>query len=56
MPWGALPGFPNGAAYCVQPQNRFQKWVRRDMEDEDGEEAEVSGQYTTRFNGRVVEA
>ncbi|KAF8201752.1 C5-DNA-methyltransferase [Pholiota molesta] len=54
--WDALPGFPNGAAYFVQAQNRFQKWVRRDMRDENGEEAEVSGQYTTKFNGRVIEA
>jgi hypothetical protein len=54
--WDALPGFPNGAAYFVQAQNRFQKRVRRDMRDEDGEEAEVSGQYTTKFNGRVIEA
>ncbi len=50
--WGLLPGFPNGGAYCMPPQNRFQRWMRRNMEEGQA----VEGQYTTRFSARVVEA
>ncbi|KJA27122.1 hypothetical protein HYPSUDRAFT_212781 [Hypholoma sublateritium FD-334 SS-4] len=50
--WGSLPGFPNGGAYCLTPQNRFQRWMRRDMEEGQA----VEGQYTTKFSKRVIEA
>lgn len=50
--WGSLPGFPDGGAYSMTPQNRFQRWMRRDME----EGKAVAGQYTTKFSMRVVEA
>lgn len=35
-------GFPNGAAYATQPQNRYQQWLRRNMKVTDSEE-EVRG-------------
>ncbi|KAF9473771.1 S-adenosyl-L-methionine-dependent methyltransferase [Pholiota conissans] len=53
--WNSLPGFPKGAMYNSMPQNLFQKWLRQDMEDGNGE-VEVLGQYTMQFNSRVVEA
>ncbi|KAG6862076.1 hypothetical protein C0995_007206 [Termitomyces sp. Mi166 len=47
-----LPGFPDGTEYLTAPQNRYQKWLRRGMED--GEE--VQGHYTRFFTVQVVEA
>ncbi|KAF4614568.1 hypothetical protein D9613_003147 [Agrocybe pediades] len=47
-----LPGFPEGAPYPMQPQNRYQKWLRRNMDEDDL----VSGQYTTVMGSKVVEA
>ncbi|KAF8965236.1 S-adenosyl-L-methionine-dependent methyltransferase [Flammula alnicola] len=50
--FSSLPGFPEGASYMMEPQNRFQKWVRQEMEDDE----EITGQYTTRFSSRIIEA
>ncbi|KAF8163400.1 S-adenosyl-L-methionine-dependent methyltransferase [Crassisporium funariophilum] len=46
------PGFVHGAPYPLPPQNRYQKWLRRGMDDDE----EVTGQYTTRFASRTIEA
>ncbi|KAF8077759.1 C5-DNA-methyltransferase [Lyophyllum atratum] len=46
-----LPGFSDGVEYATQPMNRYQKWLRQDMED-----MEVEGHYTKAFTSKVVEA
>ncbi|KAH9483930.1 DNA (cytosine-5)-methyltransferase 4 [Psilocybe cubensis] len=48
----ALPGFPGGAKYPMPPKNRYQEWLRQGMEEDEL----VTGQYTTRFAPRIVEA
>ncbi|KAF9535246.1 S-adenosyl-L-methionine-dependent methyltransferase [Crepidotus variabilis] len=47
-----LPGFPRGSAYASEPQNRFQRWLRRGLT----EDAEVSVHYTARWKAAIVEA
>lgn len=47
----ALPGFPKGSDYALEPQNSFQKWMRLAMEKED----KVTAHYTSRFSGQIVE-
>ncbi|KAG5354089.1 hypothetical protein C0989_009787 [Termitomyces sp. Mn162] len=47
-----LPGFPEGTEYLTEPQNRYQKWLRRGM----GEDEVVEGHYTKFFTPSVVEA
>lgn len=47
-----LPGYPGGSPYPMPPQNRYQKWLREGMDEDDF----VLGQYTTRFRPRIVEA
>jgi hypothetical protein len=47
----ALPGFPEGTDYGLEPQNSFQKWTRHAM----GKEDKVTGHYTTRFSSQIVE-
>lgn len=58
-----LPGFPLGVGYFKEPQNRYQKWLRRGMtrDDEDDEERTVNkklitGHYTRRWGSKVIEA
>lgn len=46
-----LPGFPNGTDYAQEPQNSFQHWMRVAM----GKEDKVTGHYTSRFSGQIVE-
>lgn len=47
----ALPGFPEGTDYSLDPQNSFQQWIRLAM----GQEDQVTGHYTPRFSGQIVE-
>ncbi|RDB21087.1 DNA (cytosine-5)-methyltransferase 1A [Hypsizygus marmoreus] len=47
-----LPGFPDGAAYAKEPRNRYQRWLRSQMD----EDMEVEGHYTRRFGSKLVEA
>ncbi|KAF9454585.1 S-adenosyl-L-methionine-dependent methyltransferase [Macrolepiota fuliginosa MF-IS2] len=46
------PGYPDGVEYATKPQNRYQKWLRKEM----GEGEKVQGHYTKRFSEPVVEA
>jgi DNA (cytosine-5)-methyltransferase 1 len=50
--FSSLPGYPDGAPYPMEPQNRFQSWLRRGLEEDD----EVTGHYTRRMGARPVEA
>ena len=52
LDFDALPGFPTGIDYALEPQNSFQKWMRLAM----GKDDKVSGHYTTRFSSQIVEA
>lgn len=45
------PGYSHGAPYATPPQNRYQKWLRQGM----GEDELVTGHYTRRFSARVIE-
>ena len=47
-----LPGFPEGAEYGIVPQNRYQRWLRQGMEEDDL----VTAHYTDRFPSKSVEA
>ncbi|KAF5357987.1 hypothetical protein D9756_001474 [Leucocoprinus leucothites] len=47
-----FPGYPKGAVYGTKPQNRYQVWLRREMEE--GEK--VEGHYTRRFSEKIIEA
>jgi len=46
------PGYPHGVQYGMEPQNRFQMWLRKEM----GENGELEGHYTKRFSYKLVEA
>lgn len=50
--FSSLPGYPDGAPYPMEPQNRFQSWLRRGLEEDE----EVIGHYTRRMSARPVEA
>ncbi|KIM49346.1 hypothetical protein M413DRAFT_15448 [Hebeloma cylindrosporum] len=50
--FSSLPGYPDGAPYHLEPQNRFQIWLRRGLEKDD----EVTGHYTRRMGSRTIEA
>ena len=45
------PGYPQGAPYATPPQNRYLKWVRQGM----NEDELVTGHYTRRFAANVIE-
>lgn len=46
-----LPGFPSGIPYRSEPTNRYQRWIRQGMDDND-----LQGHYTKRFGPKLVEA
>jgi DNA (cytosine-5)-methyltransferase 1 len=46
-----LPGFPDGITYESEPANRYQRWIRQGMGDND-----LHGHYTKRFGPKLVEA
>ncbi|KDR81704.1 hypothetical protein GALMADRAFT_239835 [Galerina marginata CBS 339.88] len=48
----SLPGYPEGVLYPVAPHNQYQRWLRQGMD----EDSKVTGQYTTRFSSKIVEA
>jgi DNA (cytosine-5)-methyltransferase 1 len=48
-----LPGFPGGVIYAKKPQNRYQKWLRRGLEENAGD---LTGHYTTRWKLHIIEA
>jgi DNA (cytosine-5)-methyltransferase 1 len=50
--FSSLPGYPDGAPYLLEPQNRFQSWLRRGLEKDE----EVTGHYTRRMKARPIEA
>jgi hypothetical protein len=51
------PGFPEGIPYMSGPQNRYQKWLRQGMVDEETDtERDVQDHFTGRFGAFVVEA
>ena len=51
------PGFPEGVPYMSGPQNRYQKWLRQGMVDEETDtESEVQDHFTGRFSAFLVEA
>ena len=45
------PGYPQGTPYATLPQNRYQKWLRQGM----SEDELVTGHYTRRFAANVIE-
>jgi DNA (cytosine-5)-methyltransferase 1 len=45
------PGFPHGAPYATPPQNRYQKWLRQELDEDEL----VTGHYTRRYAAHVVE-
>ena len=45
------PGYPQGAPYATPPQNRYQKWLRQGM----SEDELVTGHYTRRFAANIIE-
>ncbi|TFK42486.1 S-adenosyl-L-methionine-dependent methyltransferase [Crucibulum laeve] len=49
-------GFTRGEPYAMPPQNRYQRWLRQGMIDDDGEEGKVRGHYTKKFVSHIVEA
>ena len=51
-----LPGFPQGVVYAKQPQNRYQKWLRRGMENTSGCSMKVTAHYTSRWKPKIIEA
>jgi hypothetical protein len=53
-----LPGFPLGVEYLKEPQNRYQKWLRRGMTQDDKDENKklITGHYTRRWSNKVIEA
>jgi len=51
------PGFPEGIPYMSGPQNRYQKWLRQGMVDEETDtDCEVQDHFTGRFSAFLVEA
>ena len=48
-----LPGFPQGVVYAKEPQNRYQKWLRRGMS---GSSTKVTAHYTTHWKPKIIEA
>lgn len=51
------PGFPEGVPYMSGPQNRYQKWLRQGMVDEESDtESEVQDHFTSRFSAFLIEA
>jgi len=50
-----LPGFPLGVVYARQAQNRYQGWLRHEIE-ENGSSKKVTAHYTTRWKSKIVEA
>ena len=50
--FSSLPGYPDGAPYLLEPQNRFQSWLRQELEKDE----EVTGHYTRRMRARPIEA
>lgn len=48
-----LPGFPLGVVYAKEPQNRYQKWLRRGM---GGLSTKVTAHYTTHWKPKIIEA
>jgi DNA (cytosine-5)-methyltransferase 1 len=52
-----LPGFPKGVVYAKEPQNRYQKWLRRAMVENGGDSStKVTAHYTTRWKPKIIEA
>ncbi|KAL0581108.1 hypothetical protein V5O48_000897 [Marasmius crinis-equi] len=51
IPWGDLPGFPNGAKYSSPPNNMYQRWMREQVRDDDL----VQGHTTNAFSSTIVE-
>lgn len=45
------PGYPQGALYATPPQNRYQKWLRQGIDEDEL----VMGHYTRRFAANVIE-
>jgi DNA (cytosine-5)-methyltransferase 1 len=45
------PGYPQGAPYATPPQNRYLKWLRQGM----NEDELVTGHYTRRFAAHTIE-
>lgn len=45
------PGYPRGAPYATPPQNRYQKWLRQGMDEDEP----VMGHYTKRFAAHIIE-
>ena len=45
------PGYPQGAPYATPPQNRYLKWLRQGM----NEDELVTGHYTRRFAANTIE-
>jgi DNA (cytosine-5)-methyltransferase 1 len=50
--WTDNPGYPQGAPYATPPQNRYQRWLRKGMDEDEP----VIGHYTRRFVANLIEA